>query len=282
VALDSPLYQKLKALERRWARVPARACGRALALLGPDPASRIKEAISIEGYLDYPGARIKMVVDSPIALGRLGACRKEPETVAWLEATFLPGDVLYDVGANVGAYSFVADAVARGRGFIYALEPGFSTFAALASNVLLNGAGDRIVALQLALGARTELTTMSYSSLRAGAASHRVGAPEVASAAPRQTIPAYRLDDLLRTFGSRPPTHLKIDVDGGELGVLQGAETALASGSIRSLLVEVDDVEGAGRAVLSFLAERGYEETERHSRVSGLCANVIFQPRATS
>jgi FkbM family methyltransferase len=275
------MLRKLKALERRWARVPARACGRALALLGPDPASRIKEAIRIEGYLDYPAARIKMVVDSPIQLGRLGACRKEPETVAWLETTFRPGDVLYDVGANVGAYSFVADSVAGGRGSIYALEPGFATFAALASNVLLNGAGGRIVALQLALGARTELTTMVYSSLRAGAASHRVGAPEAAAATgSRQTIPAFRLDDLIHTFGTRPPTHLKIDVDGGELGVLQGAEAALSSGSIRSLLVEVDDVQGAGKAVLSFLAERGYEETERHLRVSGLCANVIFKPRA--
>ena len=274
------MLRKLKALERRWARVPARACGRALALLGPDPASRIKEAISIEGYLDYPGARIKMVVDSPIQLGRLGACRKEPETVSWLETTFLPGNVLYDVGANVGAYSFVADAVARGRGFIYALEPGFSTFAALASNVLLNGAGDRIVALQLALGARTELTTMDYSSLRAGAASHRVGAHERPAAALRQTIPAFRLDDLIHTFGVRPPTHLKVDVDGGELGVLQGAEATLASGSIRSLLVEVDDVQGAGKAVLSFLAARGYEETARYLRASGKCANVIFKPRA--
>lgn len=274
------MLRNLKALERRWSRVPALACGRALALLGPDQASRIKEAISIEGYLDYPGARIKMVVDSPTALGRLGACRKEPETVAWLEATFLPGDVLYDVGANVGAYSFVADTVARGRGYIYSLEPGFATFAALASNVLLNGAGDRIVALQLALGARTELTTLDYSSLRAGAASHRVGATGSPAPGRRQTIPSFRLDDLIQTFGSRPPTHLKIDVDGGELGVLQGAEAALASGSIRSLLVEVDDVQGAGKAVLSFLAERGYEETERHLRVSGSCANVIFKPGA--
>jgi FkbM family methyltransferase len=276
------MLRKLKALERRWARVPARACGRALALLGPDAASRIKEAISIEGYLDYPRARIKMVVDSPVQLGRLAACRKEPETVAWLEATFLPGNVLYDVGANVGAYSFVADTVARGRGFVYALEPGFATFAALARNVLLNGAGGRIVALQLALGARTELTTMDYSSLRAGAASHRVGAAEGSATVPRQTIVAFRLDDLIRTFGLRPPTHLKIDVDGGELGVLQGAEAALASGSIRSLLVEVDDVQGAGQAVLSFLAGRGYKESERHLRASGLCANVIFEPRPRS
>jgi FkbM family methyltransferase len=246
-------------------------------LLGPNQASRIKEAIRIDGVLDYPAARIKMVVDSPTQLGRLHACRKEPETVAWLEATFRPGDVLYDVGANVGAYSFVADAVAQGRGFGYAFEPSFSTFAALASNVLLNGCGDRIVALQLALGAKTALTSLDYSTLRAGAASHRVGAPEGHAAGLRQTIAAFRLDDLIRTFGLRPPTHLKIDVDGGELDVLRGGSEVLMSGAIRAALVEVDDANAAGTAVVSLLAEHGYQESERHWRASGRCANIIFK-----
>lgn len=271
--------KKLAASRGRFARLSARACGRALLLLGPDPASRIKDAISIHAELDYPRASIRMVVDSPVQFGRLTACRKEPETVRWLESTFGPGNVLYDVGANVGAYSFVADAVAAQRGAVYAFEPGSATFAALAANIQLNGASARIVPLQLALGARTELTTLHYSSLRAGAASHRIGGDAASAPELRQTIPSFRLDDLVRLLGLQPATHLKIDVDGGELGVLEGAEQALASGSIQHVLIEVDEPDGAGRAVLERLARHGFEESERHLRKSALSANVILKAR---
>jgi FkbM family methyltransferase len=274
------LLNELAVSKGRWAQRSARACGRALALLGPDPAARIKDAIRIIGKLDYPRASIEMVVDSPVQVGRLGACRKEPETVRWLEATFRPGDVLYDVGANVGAYSFVADAVVEGRGLVYAFEPGSATFAALAANILLNRASARIVAFQLALGAHTGLTTLDYSSLRAGAASHRIGGAETSAPERRQTIPSFRLDELVRLFGLKPPTHVKIDVDGGELGVLEGARQTLASGSIRHMLIEIDDADGAGRAVLDLLARHGFEESERHTRLSGRSANVILKARA--
>jgi FkbM family methyltransferase len=183
------------------------------------------------------------------------------------------------VGANVGAYSFVADAVGAGRGVVYAFEPGSATFAALAANIRLNGASARIVPLQLALGARTELTTLHYSSPRAGAASHRIGSDGASAPELRQTIPSFRLDDLVRLLGLQPATHLKIDVDGGELGVLEGAEQTLASGSIQHVLIEVDEPDGAGRAVLERLARHGFEESERHLRKSGRSANVILKAR---
>jgi FkbM family methyltransferase len=169
--------------------------------------------------------------------------------------------------------------VGAGRGVVYAFEPGSATFAALAANIRLNGASARIVPLQLALGARTELTTLHYSSLRAGAASHRIGGDGASAPELQQTIPSFRLDDLVRLLGLQPATHLKIDVDGGELGVLEGAEQTLASGSIRHVLIEVDDPDGAGRAVLERLAHHGFEESERHPRKSGRSVNVILKAR---
>ena len=39
------------------------------------------------------------------------ACRKEPDTVRWIEEYLSEGDVFYDIGANVGAYSLVAASI---------------------------------------------------------------------------------------------------------------------------------------------------------------------------
>jgi hypothetical protein len=49
----------------------------------------------------------------------------------------------------------------------------------------------------------------------------------------------FRLDDLVDRFALPLPNHIKLDVDGGELAVLDGASRTLASPTLRSLLIEV-------------------------------------------
>jgi hypothetical protein len=55
----------------------------------------------------------------------------------------------------------------------------------------------------------------------------------------RQPVMIYRLDDLVEHLGLPLPNHIKLDVDGGELAVLEGAARTLASPSLRSMLIEV-------------------------------------------
>src|SRR2546423_5415633 len=107
------------------------------------------------GRLDYDGAEILVGVTSRAEiLSRLRPCAKEPWTVRWLERNLREGDVLYDVGANIGAYSLIADALGRGARVV-AIEPAYANYAALCDNVLLNGRGDRIVPLPVALAEET-------------------------------------------------------------------------------------------------------------------------------
>ena len=42
----------------------------------------------------------------------------------WLQRTLRAGDVVFDVGANVGGYSALAAAVVGDAGHVYAFEPG--------------------------------------------------------------------------------------------------------------------------------------------------------------
>ena len=62
----------------------------------------------------------------------------EPWTVHWLERIVAPGDVLYDVGANIGAFSLVAANAHDQAVRVFAFEPSFVTYAALCRNVLEN------------------------------------------------------------------------------------------------------------------------------------------------
>lgn len=226
--------------------------------------------------LDYAAADLFLYVTSRAEKkARAFSCSKEPWTVAWIERLIGPGQVVYDIGANVGAYSLVAARRVGPAGHVYAFEPGYATFAHLCDNIVLNGCDGVITPLSIPLSASTGLMPFTYHKLYPGHARHRgleagslseEGAPVY-----RQPVPAMRLDDLVRTFGVRLPDHVKVDVDGAELSVLEGARGTLAQPGLRSVLVEVDDQNASGvteimRGAGLRLADR-YERTEDGQRL---------------
>jgi FkbM family methyltransferase len=238
----------------------------------------VKEGLNPVGHLDYPGKSIKMTVDSSAQLERLRACRKEPETVSWLESHLRPGDVFFDIGANVGAYSLVADAMAGGKCTIYSFEPSHATFASLSKNILLNDCQARMIPLHFALWSDTGLMALGFSSTAPGAALHslRTVAPE---GGPYLLVPAYRLDDLVSRLSLRTPNLIKIDVDGDELAVLRGSEEVLASSSLRSVLVEVDESSESSLPIRHLMNGLGFHlaSTHLHGGSSSTVANCIFE-----
>jgi FkbM family methyltransferase len=241
---------------------------KALRLLPRSQFVRIKESLRLTERLDYERGNILMNVDNSTQLMRLRSCAKEPETIEWLETSFRPGDVLYDVGANVGSYSFVGYVVAGGDCTIYAFEPSFSTFAALCRNVFINDCGDSIVPLQLALSDETNLLTFNYSNITAGTAMHSVGAAINQSGQPfqpsyKQQMLSYRLDDLIDQFTLHPPNHIKIDTDGAELRILRGAEKTLADPRLRTIFLEVNEWLPTCSEMISYVKSKGFAVRSR-------------------
>jgi FkbM family methyltransferase len=209
--------------------------------------------------LDYEGAEILVGVASRAELlSRLRPCAKEPWTARWIERTLRDGDILYDIGANVGAYALIAAALGRAARVV-AIEPHYASYAALCDNVRLNGRQDVVVPLPILLGDRTGLATLSYRDVSAGAAEHTVG-PD-AAAAFRQPTLQYRLDDLVEQLDLPAPTLAKIDVDGAEARVLEGGPRTLAKPELRSVLVEVSRA-GSG-AVVAGLERAGLGLVDR-------------------
>jgi FkbM family methyltransferase len=252
---------------------------RAFELLPKSQAARILERVHVEGRLDYRPCDIRMELQSGYQVSRLRSCKKEPETVRWLERELRRGDVLCDIGANVGAYSLVAHAATRGECRIYAFEPSFSTFAALCRNVQLNNCGNAIVPLPIALSDQTAITSFNYFSVTVGAALHTAGEAidyKGEQFRPELILPtlSYRLDDLAEHLRLAAPTHLKIDVDGIELSVLRGAERALSS--VRSVLLEVEQGSTRHGDIAQYLHSMGFVSRGIYPAITEGFANAEF------
>ncbi len=246
---------------------PVRAAGRLLDRATRRGRSRLAEALAgpTVGRLDYEGAQIMLGVPSKSARARLRGCAKEPWTVQWIESWIGPDEVLYDIGANVGAYSLVAALSPAVRARVVAVEPGYPTFAALSENVVRNGAQDRVTALPVALGRATTLETLHLRTLDAGAALHTLGGHDgPTGTAYDQPVLTFRLDDLLERFGLPRPAHIKLDVDGTELDVLAGADHTLSDPTLRTVLTELDDEKGG--QLEGLLAQHGLHLSDRFRR----------------
>ena len=193
--------------------------------------------------LDYPSANIWLHVTTEVERKyRIHACRKEPWTVEWLDGCVQPGDVLYDIGANVGAFTLIA-AVGRGARAV-AFEPSYANYGRLCENLHLNGCDGAVVPFPLPLADSDGMTSFLYRSVEVGQSRHslktgwRFG-QEGKEGRYEQPMCTIRLDTARTLFAWPEPNHIKLDVDGAELRVLQGAAETLRLPVLRSLMAEV-------------------------------------------
>ena len=215
--------------------------------------------------MDYDHRDIFLNVDSDFEYRvRLHSCKKEPETVEWIETFFREGDVLYDVGANVGAYSLVASKFFGGKVQVYAFEPSFLNFPQLCKNLMLNQCQESIVPLQVALSDKTTIETFNYYNLFPGGAVHALGEAidhngDAFTPMSKQPVLTYRTDDFIKQFDIPSPNHIKIDVDGTEFSVLKGMDETLENKSVRSMLLELSEGRGHGSEIFQLLSNKGFK-----------------------
>lgn len=239
---------------------------------GPTDASVMAATGGQVVLLDYESASIKLLQTSTLERVRASSCAKEPWTVKWIEEYVQPGQVLYDVGANVGAYSLVAAKSTKHQARIYAFEPGFANFSGLCENINLNGCASCITPIPIGLSAETQLTTFNYRDLRSGGGVHAMGeAPLDFEPMYVQPVLTFRLDQLVKEFRLPWPNHMKIDVDGMELDVIRGARECLTGVMFQSLMLELTG-KRSGRTVkeLERLGLHMVQQTEKRNKSGDL------------
>jgi FkbM family methyltransferase len=199
---------------------------------------------------------------------RLAAWRSDPDFARGtyelpiqeaVASNLSPGDVFFDVGANIGFFSLIAAKHIKARGSVYAFEPVPRNAARIARSARLNGFG-MIEVFTEAVGAKTGRAELLLARHIGGAMLAEAGAPPDMSG--RIKVDVVALDDAIAKRGLRPPTLVKIDVEGAEIDVLRGMTETLRLHRPK-IIYEVDDatrdgLERKAADIAAFIKTAGY------------------------
>lgn len=141
----------------------------------------------------------------------------EPNTFCVFEQLVTPGDVIADIGANVGYFSAYLSRKVGVSGRVHSFEPIPETFSRLEENLRLNQAGN-VIAVNKAVGSQTGKATMHMSN------SHYMASFDVgwAGAATAEVdVECVRLSDYCAETGA-VFDFIKMDIEGGGPLALDG------------------------------------------------------------
>jgi FkbM family methyltransferase len=205
-----------------------------------------------------------------------------------VEAVFLsllaPGDVVYDVGANIGWYSLLAARAVGPTGKVIAFEPSVRN----AALVQANAATNKLVNVTTIPAAVTDEDGWA-TFLDKGSLEGRLSKDDTEAQAKRRerhqherlgtlVVPVLSLDSWIAGSGVERPNLVKIDVEGAEVGVIRGmAETLRSAGP--TLIIELH---GTQSEVADALDAVGYEhapiDSQASTREAPWWAHILARP----
>jgi FkbM family methyltransferase len=195
---------------------------------------------------------------------RPNVARIDPPLLEAALDTIRSGDVVWDVGANVGLFSFAAAGIAGANGRVYSIEPDAVLVQLLRRSAGIGNANAAPVDV-LPVAVADSLAMQRFQiAARARSSNYLVGhgATQTGGVRESQTVMTVSLDWLATQIP--PPGVLKIDAEGAEGRILEGGRSVLRKYQPR-LLCEV-----AG------------ENSEHVSAILRECGYVLFdaeQPR---
>jgi FkbM family methyltransferase len=158
----------------------------------------------------------------------------EPATTRIFNKVLQPGDIVIDVGANIGYFTLLSAKLVGWRGKVYAFEPEFDNMKALLHNAELNHL-ENIKPYRVAAGDKAVRAVFHTSSTES--AKHSLIKTKDHDGS--TVVNIIRIDDAL-SYGITGIKLLKTDTEGNELAVLQGAEQTILNNKDIMLIVEVN------------------------------------------
>ena len=171
----------------------------------------------------------------------------EPETLEWIDSFNDNKKIIFwDVGANIGLYSIYA-ALKYPDIEIISFEPSTSNLRVLSRNISINKLEEKIKIHQLALSKdQNQHLAIEESEFIEGYAMNTFGAGidfegNLIQPKNRYTIFGTNINYLIKNNILSIPNYIKIDVDGIEHLILEGANNYLDNPEIKSMSIEINE-----------------------------------------
>jgi len=132
--------------------------------------------------------------------------------------TVKPKHVVYDIGAHVGFYTLLASKLVGKSGHVYAFEPNPKNLSFLKQHLSLNKVANTTI-FPVALSNQTGPANFSLAQSDLMGRLDKQG---------KTKVKTTTLDNLLKRKLLKPPNILKIDAEGAEYSILQGASFLLS------------------------------------------------------
>lgn len=188
----------------------------------------------------HAGTRVEVTLADDNSLCLYVAGTFEPNEFACLDRLLRPGMTFLDVGANVGLFSLFAARRVTARGRVVAFEPSSRERAVLQRNIARNRLGN-VSVVPMALGAEAGTALLQVApGLHAGHNTLGGFAYEGVVAERTEEVQIETLDALADRLALDRIDVVKIDVEGAEVKMLQGARTTLMI-SRPTMLIEANE-----------------------------------------
>jgi len=175
----------------------------------------------------YGGCRMYISPEAGLRYWLPGrALRTDQKLLMNAAETVKSGSVVWDVGANMGLFSFAAAGLAGTQGRVFALEPDAVMAMLLLRSARLNPAAASVEFIPCAVS--DSIALAHFNIARRSRTSNFLegfGMSQTGGVRETETVLTISLDWLAEQIP--PPDVLKIDVEGAELNVLRGASQML-------------------------------------------------------
>ena len=195
-------------------------------------AERMSRGVVLRRRLPSKFGRLPLYVTPEAGLRYwLAMSRVDPTLYSMVEELVRPGVTVWDIGANVGLFSFCAASLSGQSGFVLSVEPDLwlAQLVDRSSQKLSPGRRkcSRVQVLCASVSDSNRVTELNIPE-RARSSNHLVdafGSTQAQGSRCTQLTVSLTLDFLLEHFP--PPSVLKIDVETHEANVLRGATRLL-------------------------------------------------------
>lgn len=209
----------------------------------------------------------KLFLDSSDSL-RLSLKKEfEPKTTDLIQERIFPGNIVIDIGANIGFFTLIMANIVKKEGKVFSFEPESENFQLLEKNVKVNNLSNVILENKAVgnINGETDMYLASNEDNIYSQSMHRIYSSNIVSQNSTPVkIKIIRLDDFFEKLELIEKIDLiKIDVEGAEFDVLKGMSKILDLNKDLKIIMEfsIENLQDFGSKpdeVMDFLLKKNF------------------------